>query len=274
MPVDHYENFPVASWLLPARLRPAVQAIYRFARKADDIADEGDALPAERLNALAALDADLDAIAGARAPADPQVAALIPFIDEHDLPMSLFHDLLSAFSQDVVTLRYADFAAIRHYSRRSADPVGRLMLHLYDAVDAQHLAWSDSICSGLQFANFWQDVGVDWRKGRVYLPQDTLAAHGAGDADIAAATSGPPASAALRAAIRAEVARARAMLLEGAPLARALRGRIGLELRFVVGGGLRVCDRIDAVDADVFARRPKLGVRDFIAIAPRVLGFA
>ncbi|CAN5450269.1 squalene synthase HpnC [soil metagenome] len=274
MPVDHYENFPVASWLLPARLRPAVEAIYRFARKADDIADEGDARAPERLSALAALDADLESIAVGRTPVDHEVAALVPFIDEHDLPLQLFHDLLSAFSQDVVTTRYADFAGIRDYSRRSADPVGRLMLHLYDAVDARHLDWSDSICSGLQFANFWQDVGVDWRKDRVYLPQDTLAAHGSSDADIAAAVDGAGPSTGLRAAIRAEVARARSMLLHGAPLARALPGRIGLELRFVVGGGLRVCDRIDAVDADVFAKRPKLGARDFIAIAPRVLGFA
>jgi phytoene synthase len=144
------------------------------------------------------------------------------------------------------------------------------MLLLYRAVDAQHLQWSDSICSGLQFANFWQDVAVDWQKGRVYLPQDSLLAHGCSDVTIEQAmTRGP--SSELREAIRFEVARTRRMLQFGAPLARALPGRVGFELRFVVSGGLRVLDRIDAADGDVFTRRPKLGVGDWLRIAPRAL---
>mgnify|MGYP000917401055 FL=1 len=174
MPVDHYENFPVASVLLPKRLRRPIEAIYRFARSADDIADEGDALPAERLAGLAAYNIQLDAIERGEPVAGPVFAPLAAAIADWRLPIQLFRDLLDAFSQDVTKERYADYTELLDYCRRSANPVGRLLLHLVDRASPENLIRSDAICSALQLANFWQDIAVDWKKNRVYLPQEDL----------------------------------------------------------------------------------------------------
>jgi squalene synthase HpnC len=264
MSVGHYENFPVASWLLPAALRPAVRAIYNFARTADDIADEGDAAPAERLATLAALDRELDAVAADGSHAWPELTAAVR---EYNLDIGLLRDLLSAFSQDVTTLRYESFAALLDYCRRSANPIGRLLLQLFGRVEGDLLKQSDAICSGLQLANFWQDIAVDWRKGRVYLPQRDLAEFSVGEAQIGRAQVDDN----WRRLIQFETARTRKMLLDGAPLARALGGRIGIELRLVVQGGLRILERIDAVGGDVFSRRPQLGARDWTLMSWRAL---
>ena len=264
MGVGHYENFPVASLLLPARLRAPVQAIYRFARHADDIADEGDAPAAERLAQLAALQRQLDRI-GAGQPSDwPDLAATVA---AHDLPLQLLRDLLSAFAQDVTVKRYADEAALLDYCRRSANPVGRLLLRLFRREDATLLSWSDAICSGLQLVNFWQDIAVDWAKGRVYLPQQALAQAGVTEDQIAAARV----DARWTALLAAQVQRARAMLLSGAPLARALGGRIGWELRLVVQGGLRIAELIDGAGGDVFRQRPVLRRTDWAVMTARAL---
>lgn len=265
--VGHYENFPVASRLVPATLRPAVVAIYRFARAADDLADEGDAPPGERLAALARFGAALHAIERGDTPAEPPFPALADAIRAHGLPYAPFHDLLSAFAQDVTTTRYADFATLRDYCRRSADPVGRLLLALYGAQTPANLAASDAICTGLQLTNFWQDVAIDWRKDRVYLPQEDLDRFGVTPAAIAA---GHP-DERWRALMAFEVDRARALLEGGRPLVRALPWRLGLELSAVVAGGLRILRRIDAVEGDVFARRPVLGALDWCAVAYRAL---
>jgi squalene synthase HpnC len=267
MAVDHYENFPVASILLPRRLVPAVEAIYAFARSADDIADEGDALPHERLAALQAYDAALDAIAAGSAPEAPMWERLAAAIDQYRLPMQSLRDLLSAFRQDVVTTRYASYDLLLDYCRRSANPVGRLMLALYGEVDELSLRQSDAVCSALQLINFWQDVAIDIDKGRIYLPVEDLARFGVGEDDIRAARTGP----AWRALMGFEVARARALMLEGAPLATRLPGRIGWELRLVVQGGLRILDAIEAADYDVFRRRPKLGRLDWVRLLWRAL---
>ena len=264
MSVGHYENFPVASWLMPAHLRPAVRAIYRFARTADDLADEGDATPAERLSALDALRAQLHAIETGM-PSD--WADLATAIGEHQLPLQLFRDLLSAFSQDVVTLRYDSFETLIDYCRRSANPVGRLLLQLFRRSDAELLQQSDAICTGLQLANFWQDVAIDWRKGRVYLPQHDLTTFGVSEAQIARGTVDQR----WRSLMTFEVQRTRDLLQRGAPLARALEGRIGLELRLVVQGGLRILERIDAVNGDIFSRRPTLSARDWTLMGWRAL---
>ncbi|MBS0552229.1 MAG: squalene/phytoene synthase family protein, partial [Proteobacteria bacterium] len=175
MPVDHYENFPVASMLLPSSLREPVEAIYRFARSADDVADEGDAQPMARLARLHDYLIALNAMERGEAVRD---ASLAPMFDrlgravrEYRLPVQLLRDLLDAFSQDVGKTRYADFAELRDYCRRSADPVGRLLLHLYKAATPDNLLLSDRICTSLQLINFWQDVALDWRKNRIYLPQ-------------------------------------------------------------------------------------------------------
>lgn len=262
MPVDHYENFPVASLLLPARYRRPVETIYRFARSADDIADEGEASDAERLAGLAAYQARLDRIAAGQTPDDPLFGELAATIRTHRLPIGLFSDLLSAFAQDVTTKRYADFETLLDYCRRSANPVGRLLLHLFDCATAENLRRSDLICSGLQLANFWQDIAVDWQKGRVYLPQRDLERFAIDEAQIAAGTW----SADWAALMEFQLARTGKMLLAGAPLARDLPGRIGWEIRFTVQGGLRIVARLRALRGNVFALRPTLDTADWLAI--------
>ena len=267
MAVDHYENFPVASVLLPRRLAPAVEAIYAFARSADDLADEGDAVPAVRLAALAAYGAALDTIERGEPQSDPMFARLAAVLARHALPLQPLRDLLSAFRQDVVTPRYADFAGLLDYCRRSANPVGRLMLALYGAADEPSLRASDAICSALQLVNFWQDVAIDIAKGRIYIPQADLARFGVTAADIMRGAGGAP----WRALMAFEVRRARDLMHEGAPLALRLPGRIGWELRLVVQGGLRILERIEQADYDVFRRRPKLGARDWLVVGWRAL---
>lgn len=273
MPVDHYENFPVASLLLPAHLREPVEAIYAFARGADDIADEGTAGSAERLAGLAAYRAGVDAIAAGQPCADPALAPMFArlarTIDRHRLPLQPFHDLLDAFAQDVVKTRYADFTELADYCRRSANPVGRLLLHLYDAADEHRLALSDRICTSLQLINFWQDVGIDRAKGRIYLPAEDMARFGVSAGQVLAGTV----DAAWRALIDFEVQRARAMMCAGAPLALQLRGRIGWELRLMVLGGLRILEGIERAGGDVFRRRPTLGRGDWPVLAWRALNY-
>ncbi|MEP7327664.1 MAG: squalene synthase HpnC [Betaproteobacteria bacterium] len=267
MSVGHYENFPVASRLVPAALRPAVVAIYRYARAADDIADEGDALPAQRIAALAAFDHALDRIEAGATPAQPPFPALAAAIRAHALPMSPFHDLLSAFTQDVTVGRYATYPDLLDYCRRSANPVGRLLLALYRADTAANLALSDAICTGLQLTNFWQDVAIDYGKDRVYLPLDDIARFDVSVAQIAAGRADDH----WRALMAYQTARARALLVSGRPLTRALPWRLGLELSAVIAGGLRVLDRIDAVRGDVFAQRPQLTGRDWCVVAYHAL---
>lgn len=267
MPVDHYENFPVASILMPAHLRSAVEAVYAFARSADDIADEGLVTPEERLQGLMAYRSELDRIGKGDMPAAPLFKRLAKTIMAHRLPLQPFYDLLSAFSQDVVTKRYASFADLLDYCRRSANPVGTLMLHLYEVTDPLAFRQSDAICSALQLINFWQDVAVDWEKQRVYLPQEDLVRFGVSEDDIAGSNAGEP----WRRLMQFEVDRAREMMLEGATLALRLPGRIGWELRLVVQGGLRILERIEAVEGDVFRHRPTLGTWDWICMAWRAL---
>ncbi len=260
MPVEHYENFPVASILLPRHLREPVEAIYAFARSADDIADEGDAAPLVRLAQLNDYRRELNTIDSGGMPTQAMFARLARNVRAFKLPTVLLRDLLDAFAQDVVKKRYADFAELRDYSRRSADPVGRLLLHLYQRATPENLAMSDAICSALQFINFWQDVAVDWRKDRVYLPQDELARFGVNEAQIAEGRV----DAAWRELMRFQLQRARDMMHSSAPLAHALPGRMGWELRLVVQGGLRTLEQIEAVDYDVFRRRPSLGKTDWL----------
>jgi squalene synthase HpnC len=269
MSVEHYENFPVASFLLPAHLREPVEAIYAFARSADDIADEGDALPVMRLAQLNDYRRALHAIEQGRPFDDPGLAPVFDRlgrnIRQFGLPVGLFRDLLDAFSQDVGKTRYTDFAELADYCRRSANPVGRLMLCLYQAETPDNLAMSDKICTSLQLINFWQDVAVDWQKQRIYLPLADMQRFGVAEADINAGVV----SHAFSALMDFEVQRARTMMLHGAPLARRLPGRIGWELRLVVQGGLAILDKIEANGYDVFKRRPTLGKTDWLRLAWR-----
>ncbi|MGB6105739.1 MAG: squalene synthase HpnC [Pusillimonas sp.] len=294
MAVDHYENFPVASVLLPSRLRVPVRNIYRYARSADDIADEGDAQPGQRLEQLAQYRAALRQIADGTldlADDDPRKPVFQPLagtIQGHALPMDPFFDLLSAFEQDVTTTRYASDEQLFDYCRRSANPVGRLMLHLYGKTSPRNLAQADAICTGLQLTNFWQDVAVDWQKGRVYLPRDKRDRHGVGEDFIAGQTglgllaagrSTAPAATphtprlhpGWQALMREQVAQARELLLSGLPLTYRLRGRIGFELRLVVHGGLRILERLDQLHYDIFFQRPTLAKSDWALLLWRAL---
>ena len=264
-PITHYENFPVASWLCPRHLRPPIAAIYHFARTADDLADEGDAAPAQRLADLAAYASDLAAITTGAAPAPrwshvfkPLAAMLHTFA----LPTAPLSDLLSAFEQDVRYARdgtrYADRAELLDYCRRSANPIGRLLLHLHGVRDAASLARSDAVCSALQLINFWQDLSQDIPRGRHYLPLADCARFGVTPADLAAARQTDR----LSKLIAEEVSWTNALMLNGAEIVHRVPGRAGWELRAVVQGGLRVLDKIAALDGEVLHTRPKLGRAD------------
>jgi squalene synthase HpnC len=273
-PVTHYENFPVASVLCPPHLRQPIAAIYAFARTADDIADEGDAPATIRLADLAAYHADLQAIALDQAPSGRWTEVFLPLqavLRSHGLPVPLLADLLSAFAQDVEKTRdaagYADRTELLEYCRRSANPVGRLLLHLYGMSDDQALKESDAICTALQLINFWQDLSVDIPRGRHYLPHADCAAHGVGQAELQALQTTPQ-----NVKLIADCAQwARATMQRGAPLVHRLPGRAGWELRLVVQGGLRILDKVDALQGGSLHTRPKLHIWDWCVMLARAL---
>ncbi len=260
MSVDHYENFPVASILMPKRLRKPVAAIYHFARAADDIADEGDLPDNERLRQLDGFRSELTRIAAGETPQLPPFIRLAAEIRAHDLPMQPFRDLLDAFSQDVVKKRYADYDELLDYCRRSANPVGNLLLHLYRDATPVNIAYSDAICTALQLINFWQDVAKDFAIGRIYLPQDDMARFGVSEGQIGQGICDET----WRALMKFEVDRARALMLQGAPLGSILGGRIGLEMRMIIAGGLRILDKLETANYDMFHRRPVLRAFDWV----------
>ncbi|MEO7726122.1 MAG: squalene synthase HpnC [Burkholderiales bacterium] len=265
MTIDHYENFPVASVLLPAHLRRPVELIYRFARTADDFADEGDLPDDERLALLAGYGGQLRNIESGGRPDVALFRELAALIAERQLPVGLFHDLLSAFAQDVTKKRYADLPDVLDYCRRSANPVGRLLLVLYGAATPQNNAWSDNICSALQIINFLQDIAIDFANGRIYIPQDELARFRIAETQIAKQEVND----AWRAFMAFEVARTRRMLLDGAPLGRVLTGRVGLEMRMIIAGGERILSKIETAGYDVFRRRPVLRSADWVSMFAR-----
>ena len=259
MSVGHYENFPVASFLLPAHLRRPVAVIYAFARSADDFADEGDDPPAARLERLDGYRTELRRIAAGEAPRTPLFDDVSSIVREHDLPLQAFHHLLDAFSQDVVKSRYENFAEVLDYCRRSANPVGRLLLHLFKRAHETELTHSDAICTALQLINFWQDVALDWRKGRVYLPQDEMRSFGVQETHLAEQRC----DAAWRALMKFQCDRAGDVMRTGAPLGRSLAGRIGLEIRITVQGGLRILEKLRQTGYDAFRQRPALRWHDW-----------
>jgi squalene synthase HpnC len=282
--VDHDENFPVASWLCPAHLRPVIAAIYHFARTADDLADEGDAPPAQRLRNLAAYrqwlhwataPGDPPPPAGesdpTHAPWSPLFQTLRHHIRQWALPPQHLHALLDAFEQDVHrTAQQQPYGSVNEllaYCEKSANPVGRLLLHLYGVNDPIHLAQSDAICSALQLINFWQDIGVDWPRQRHYLPTDVLQRHGLTLADFAPASNRPECRAAVAELVQDAVAR----MHSGAPLATHLPGRVGWELRLVVQGGLRIAEHIVQLDHQTWRHRPTLHKADLPRLVWRAL---
>ncbi|MCD6681707.1 MAG: squalene synthase HpnC [Burkholderiaceae bacterium] len=268
---DHYENFPVASILVPAHLRPTIAALYRFARHADDLADEGDASAGERLAAIDALGRELR---GQR-PDSPLVARLRRHWDEHELPYEPLHALLSAFAQDAAAgdaatgsgLRHRDRASLLDYCSRSANPVGELVLRLFGAWNVQTRDASNAICTGLQLLNFVQDFAIDWKRGRLYVPLDELRAAGLDEGDIERALEAGRAEPRLAALLARQTDAAVALLQSGTSLVRHVPWRLGLELRAIVGGGLRIAERLRIAGYDPVAERPTLGWRDAPALA-------
>ena len=267
MGVNHYENFPVASLLLPPEFRHPVAQIYRFAREADDFADEGADPPERRIAALNSFRAELDRIEHGERPQLPQFEELGRVVGQHGLPLQLLRDLLDAFTQDVTKGRYTSYADVLDYCRRSANPIGRLLLHVFKRATGENLRWSDSICSALQLINFWQDVEIDYRKNRIYLPQDEMTQYGVTERHVAEQVCDRH----WVALMSFQIERARALLQSGAPLGRALPGRIGLEIRVTVQGGLRILEKLQAAGCDMFRRRPILRWHDWPLLLARGL---
>jgi hydroxysqualene synthase len=258
---EHYENFPVAR-LLPPRMRPHVAAIYAFARIADDMADEGTRPAGERLQDLQQWRERLHAAVGGtvddRQPHAPVFVALSQTIARCRLPVALLDDLLSAFAQDVTVRRYATWPDVLDYCRRSANPVGRLVLRVARCDNPSMDAWSDAVCTALQLTNFWQDLAVDWRKGRLYVPEDVWRAAGAREADLDARRI----TTEWRAALAEMSRRTRALFAEGRPVCDGVQGRLRWDLRATWLGGSRILDKLDASGFDVYSARPSLSATD------------
>jgi squalene synthase HpnC len=262
---SHYENFPVASRLLPAPMRPHVAAVYAFARVADDIADEGSAPAAERMAQLDAWQRRLHAaVAVERAGRAPQahedliVVALAHSIRSLDLPIALFDDLLSAFGQDTMTTRYDSWADVFDYCRRSANPVGRLVLRIAGCRDEALDRSSDALCTALQLTNFWQDFGHDWIIGRLYVPRDVTAACRAREMDL----NGPYLNESWMAAMRQCVDQTRAQFEAGRAVCDSVRGRLRYELRVTWLGGMRILEQVERTGAALLTERPAIGKGD------------
>ena len=278
MAVDHYENFPVASLLLPKPLRAPVAAIYRFARSADDIADEGTDITEVRLAKLKAYGHALDAIEASR-PVPSELAPIFePLAYEHrriGLPLAPCHALLSAFMQDVVQDRYATYDELLDYCSRSANPVGHLMLFLFEADSPENRLESNAICTALQLTNHWQDIAIDANKGahgRIYLPQDEIAQWGYTESDILTGNARLKDPAQWSRFMRFQTERVYALFNRGQHLPTRLgklSWRIGQELRLTVAGGQRILAKIDAVDGDVYQHRPTLNWQDWFALLVR-----
>jgi squalene synthase HpnC len=257
---SHYENFPLVSCLLPRALHQHFYNVYAYCRWSDDLADElGD--PARSLELLDWWQGQLDACYAGRA-SHPVFIALADTIGEFQIPREPFADLLSAFKQDQHVQRYDTFDELRDYCRRSADPVGRLVLFLARQHTPQNVAWADSICTGLQLANFWQDVRRDQAIGRVYLPREDRLQFGYSDEELERRVTNP----AFLSLMEFEVARAREFLLGGLPLIPHLPGRLQIDIELFARGGLRILERIEQIGYRVWDVRPVVTKRDFATL--------
>ena len=261
----HYENFPVASLLMPKELRRHVAALYAFARIVDDFADEAE-YEGVRRERLLDWRRQLDEI-GSKPPSHPVFLALGATLTELNLPKRLCDDLLSAFLQDTEKKSYATFEEVLDYCRRSANPIGRLVLMIYGYRDEEMFAWSDSICTALQLANFWQDVSVDLKKDRVYIPEEDFKAHGYSEADLRMGVCNER----FTSLMKFEVARTRSLFEQGRPLLKRLSFPLSFEIRLTVLGGLQILKMIRRLDFDTIRTRPALRRRDWIPLAVRAL---
>lgn len=271
----HYENFPVASLVLPRQLREPIGLIYSFARQSDDFADEGDLPIQQRLDLLNGFRDELDLLQAYIKPQTPFFETLGSMIRAKKLPFALFYDLLDAFSQDVTKTRYQDYDEVLEYCRRSANPIGRLLLHLYQEASTQNLQYADNICTALQIINFLQDIAIDFQKNegkqRIYMCQDELATFGINEQDIAKFVAGEAINDCWQSFMQFNLQRVAKLLQSGKPLGRILKGRIGFEMRMIIAGGERIITKISAVNGDVFRHRPTLNQWDWVTILFKAL---
>lgn len=273
---QHYENFPVASVLLPQALREPISLIYSFARQADDFADEGDLTIPQRLELLDSFSAELDFLQAYIKPNRQFFVVLGLMIASNKLSLAPFYDLLSAFRQDVVKTRYQNFEEVLDYCSRSANPIGRLLLQLYQASNPKNIALSDNICSALQLINFLQDIAVDFKKNagkqRIYMCQNELLQFGILEQTIEEYVMGTRSiDSAWQAFMQFNLQRVDAILKSGKPLGKILKGRIGFEMRMIIAGGERIITKINQVNGDIFNQRPTLNRCDWLMIIAKAL---
>jgi squalene synthase HpnC len=272
---SHYENFPVASVFLPHKLREPIALIYSFARQADDFADEGELSIDQRLALLAEFKEELDLLQAYIKPNQQFFIVLGCMIRAQKLSLTPFYNLLDAFSQDVVKTRYQNFHEVLDYCSRSANPIGRLLLQLYQAATPKNIEMSDNICSALQLINFLQDVAIDFKKNddkqRIYLCQDELIQFGINEQEIAAYVAGEKPNNNWEAFIQFNIGRTAKMLQAGKPLGIVLKGRIGFEMRMMIAGGERILSKINQIHGDVFNHRPTLNYYDWLIIFCKAL---
>lgn len=267
----HYENFPVASIVLPKRLRHPISIIYNFARQADDFADEGFYKPEARLAKLEGFKSHLDVIKNNGTSSSAFFREFAEMVHKHKLPLTPFYKLLDAFSQDVTKERYANFNEVLDYCQRSANPIGQLLLHLFDKATPENIVYSNKICTALQLINFYQDVAIDFNstfhKSRIYLCQDEMEAYGINEAQIAA----KHVNSHWEEFMMFNIERAEKMLIEGKPLEQILPGRMGLEMRMIIGGAEQVVYKLKKVRGDIFKHRPTLHTWDWPMILLKAL---
>ena len=258
---QHYENFPVASWLLPKHLRQPIAVIYSFARTADDFADEGNYTPTERHQMLDIYAAEIERINSGIKSDDPIFIALADVIQQYNLPLELFLDLLSAFKMDVDKTRFANFDEVLNYCHFSANPVGRLLLYLYNAATPENLIQSDAICTALQLINFYQDLSQDYQENkRIYLPLDELDSAGISESSIAEQISDQ----AMQNFMKTQYHRSRELFESGAALGISLKGRVGFDMRMIIASGLRILQKLET-NNNVFCR-PRLSKHDILTV--------
>ena len=257
----HYENFPVGSFFIPKKLRPHVHSIYAFARTADDFADEPGLSQSERLHRLSEWEQALDTCL--ESPQGPIFTALSHTIHTQQIPIQWLKDLLWAFRYDVMTNRHQTFEDLLKYCTCSANPVGRLILHLFGYTDEPRAKWSDALCSALQLSNFWQDIGIDFSRNRIYLPQEDMKKFGVSETDLQA----HPPTREFCALLEHQIALTRALFHQGYPLLNTIKGRLRLELRLTYLGGMDILRKIPQNKYDVFYNRPRIQTTDL----PRLL---
>lgn len=273
---SHYENFPIASVFLPQHLREPIALIYSFARQADDFADEGDLTIERRLSLLNSFRDELDLLHAYIKPQTAFFATLGDMVKAKKLPYEPFYALLDAFSQDVTKTRYADYNDVLDYCKRSANPIGRLLLHLYENSTPENIALSDNICTALQIINFLQDIAIDFKKNdgkqRIYMSQEELAAFGITEQQIQNYIDGKETiDENWQQFMQFNLRRVNALMYTGKPLGRILSGRIGLEMRMIIAGGERIISKLSSVNGDVFRRRPTLNYWDWLIIFLKAL---